>query len=136
MKRPAAAMEPDLEPEVLDWDDPEVLDFEDDEPQVIDIVSENNPADLASSDNTDVSVVDYSYMNIPQALPLIAPPRVEPSLSSEQTTDTRPIVRSKVTPQVDTGASHSIGPSRTNDMFRPAVQRIPRYQRLSNIGRW
>ena len=64
-KRPAAAMDPDEQPEVLDWDDPEVLDFEEDEPQFIGTRPEKNSADLASTDNTDVPTVDYSHIGLP-----------------------------------------------------------------------
>ena len=129
MKRPAAAIDPDMEPEVIEWDDPEVLDFDVSErPSVttVFISSEANPADSISSgsnpwaeivgpDDTDIPEVDYSFMRTRQ--------------------DTGSNDGTSATPQIDTGASHTVGPQGTESTFRPAIQRIPRLQRLSNVGR-
>ena len=156
MKRPAVAMEPDSEPEVIEWDDPEVLDFDVAGLQTVTVRSESNPADLASTnrhvpippetnpwtelvspDDTDVPEADYSPMETQQTwLPSVDSQGRETSQSAAQSTGTRPTERSNVTPQVDTGASQSVGPPGTNSMFRPAIQQIPRFQRLSNVGRW
>ena len=117
MKRLAAAIEPDFEPEVIEWDDPEVLDFEEDEPQFIGIRSENNPADLSSTDNADVPIVDYSRVGLPLTAPPLSP--------SEQTADnlfpevTRPIVMSDPAPLADTGASQSSGPTTVSRQCDP-----------------